>query len=211
MSDTPTHHQAEGFQAEILATKNPIALFKDWLAQAHSTESIDPNAISLATVDSQGLPNARMVLLKDITTEAFVFYTNYGSAKAAELDYAKKAAFVVHWKTQKRQIRVRGLVGKQDNERADAYFYSRHPQSQIGAWASQQSAPLKNRRELEDRVAELTAKFGDSPPRPPFWGGYCLYPLAVEFWQDGKDRLHDRFLFERATLNADWAITRLNP
>lgn len=191
--------------------ENPIVLFKDWMASAVGAEAIDPNAIALATVDLQGLPNVRMVLLKDITAEAFVFYTNYGSAKARELDFAKKAAFVVHWKAQGRQIRVRGLVSKQDGARADEYFNSRHPKSRLGAWASKQSEPLASREILEAQVAELESKWGDNIQRPPFWGGYCLYPLAVEFWQEGADRLHDRFLYQRATLSADWSVTRLYP
>lgn len=195
----------------IFAGDDPFAIARMWLADAERSEVNDPNAIALATVDADGLPNARMVLLKDIEDAAFVFYTNYGSAKAQEIAQAGKAAFVMHWKSLRRQIRVRGVVGREEGPQADAYFASRSLKSRLGAWASQQSQPLSSRGFLMAEVARVTAEKGLNPPRPPFWGGFRLVPLEIEFWADGAFRLHDRFRWRRATIGDGWEITRLNP
>ena len=152
-----------------------------------------------------------MVLLKEIEDAAFVFYTNYGSAKAQEIESAGKAAFVMHWKSLRRQIRVRGLVSREEGPQADAYYASRSLKSRLGAWASQQSQPLSSRGALMAEVAKVTAEKGLNPPRPPFWGGFRIAPLEIEFWADGAFRLHDRFRWRRATLGDAWEISRLNP
>lgn len=152
----------------IFAGEDPFEIARAWLAEAEKSEVNDPNAIALSTVDADGLPNARMVLLKDIEADAFVFYTNYGSQKATEIEAAGKAAFVMHWKSLRRQIRVRGVTEKEDGPAADAYFDLRSLKSRLGAWASDQSQPLKSRAELMGKVAKMTTKFGTNPPRPPF-------------------------------------------
>lgn len=195
----------------IFAGDDPFAIARQWLAAATDSEPNDPNAIALATVDAEGLPNARMVLLKAIEAGAFVFYTNYESAKAGELDGAGKAAFVMHWKSLRRQLRVRGTVNREDGPRADEYFASRSLKSRLGAWASRQSRPLSSRAALMAEVAKVTARHGTSPPRPPFWGGYRVTPLEIEFWADGAFRLHDRFRWRRETPADAWEIERLNP
>ena len=195
----------------IFAGDDPFALARDWLAEASETEINDPNAMALSTVDATGMPNARVVLLKDIEEGAFVFYTNYTSAKAAELESAGKAAFVIHWKSLGRQIRARGIITREDGEKADAYYASRSLKSRQGAWASDQSKPLSNRETLQRALVDAIAKHGDDPARPPFWGGYRLTPLELEFWCDGPARLHDRFQWRRASVDAPWDITRLNP
>lgn len=195
----------------IFAGDDPFALARSWLAEAQAVEPNDANAIALSTVDKDGLPNARMVLLKEIEDDAFVFYTNYGSAKAQELDHAGKAAFVMHWKSLRRQIRVRGVVTKEEGEQADAYYQSRSLKSRLGAWASAQSQPLSSRGNLMAEVAKVTATHGTSPSRPPFWGGYRIRPTEIEFWADGAFRLHDRFRWNRETCKSDWDILRLNP
>jgi pyridoxamine 5'-phosphate oxidase len=195
----------------IFAGDDPFALARDWLAEATDAEINDPNAMALSTVDADGLPNARVVLLKDIEDDAFVFYTNYTSAKAVELDIAGKAAFVVHWKSLRRQVRARGIITREDGEKADAYYASRSLKSRLGAWASDQSKPLENREVLERALEEATQTHGDDPARPPFWGGYRLTPLELEFWGDGEARLHNRFQWRRETIDAPWDIRRLNP
>jgi len=195
----------------IFIGDDPFGIARAWAAEAEGQEPNDPNAIALATVDASGLPNVRMVLLKEIEADAFVFYTNYGSTKAREIDSAGKAAFVMHWKSIRRQIRVRGLVEREDGPKADEYYASRSLKSRLGAWASQQSAPLSSRAELMAEVAKVTAQHGLNPARPPFWGGYRIRPLEIEFWADGAFRLHDRFRWRRATVDADWQIERLNP
>ena len=195
----------------IFAGDDPFALAKNWLAEAEQTEPNDPNAIALSTVDADGLPNARMVLLKDIEADAFVFYTNYDSAKGRELTASGKAAFVMHWKSLRRQIRVRGLVSREDGPKADAYYASRSVQSRLGAWASQQSQPLDSRATLVAAVARLTVSKGPNPARPPFWGGFRIVPLEIEFWADGAFRLHDRFQWTRKSAKDAWAVQRLNP
>lgn len=193
------------------AGDDPFALARAWMEEGVASELNDPNAIALATVDADGLPNVRMVLLKDIEDDAFVFYTNYGSQKAKELDAAGKAAFVLHHKSQRRQIRVRGVIAKEEGPKADAYYKSRSLKSRLGAWASRQSEPLASRAALMAEVAKVTATKGPDPDRPPFWGGYRLRPLELEFWADGAFRLHDRFRWRRATLADPWDIQRLNP
>lgn len=195
----------------IFAGDDPFAIARAWLAEAEQSEPSDPNAIALATVDESGLPNSRMVLLKEIEDGAFVFYTNYESVKAQELDQAGKAAFVMHWKSLRRQIRVRGTITREDGPQADEYYRSRSLKSRLGAWASQQSQPLESRGALMAEVAKITALKGPNPERPPFWGGYRLVPVEIEFWADGAFRLHDRFRWRRKDANAGWEILRLNP
>lgn len=193
------------------AGDDPFGIARRWLTEAEATEPNDPNAVALATVDADGLPNVRMVLLKEIEDAGFVFYTNYGSAKGQELEAAGKAALVMHWKSLRRQVRVRGLVEKEDGPQADAYFNSRSLQSRLGAWASRQSQELSSRAALMAKVAKVTAQKGANPPRPSFWGGFRIRPLEVEFWADGAFRLHDRFVWRRSTLEEPWEIMRLNP
>jgi len=195
----------------IFAGDDPFALAQSWLNEAEKTELNDANAMALSTVGADGMPNARMVLLKEIESNAFVFYTNYGSAKAQEIDSAGKAAFVMHWKSLRRQIRVRGVVSREDGPQADAYYQSRSLQSRLGAWASDQSKPLESRAALLAKVAKITASNGVMPKRPPFWGGYRIKPLEVEFWADGAYRLHDRFKWHRPQLEGEWVVDRLNP
>lgn len=195
----------------IFAGDDPFRIAQDWLAAAGKEEINDPNAIALATVDPDGLPNVRMVLLKEIEADAFVFYTNYTSAKGQELAASGKAAFVMHWKSLRRQIRVRGPVERVEGEQADAYYASRNLKSRLGAWASHQSQPLASRTALMTRVAQVTAEHGPNPKRPPFWGGFRIRPVEIEFWADGPFRLHDRFRWRRADPAAAWEIDRLNP
>ncbi|WP_323768653.1 pyridoxamine 5'-phosphate oxidase [Antarctobacter sp.] len=195
----------------IFAGDDPFVIAQNWLAEAVESEINDPNAIALSTVDVDGLPNARMVLLKEIEDAAFVFYTNYESKKAQEIDQAGKAAFVMHWKSLRRQIRVRGLVQKENGPQADAYYTSRSLKSRLGAWASHQSQPLSSRASLMAEVARITARHGTNPGRPPFWGGYRILPLEIEFWADGAFRLHDRFRWSRKDMSTPWEIVRLNP
>ncbi|MCA0919995.1 pyridoxamine 5'-phosphate oxidase [Pseudooceanicola nanhaiensis] len=195
----------------IFAGDDPFVLARSWLAEAEKTEPNDPNAIALSTVNADGLPNVRMVLLKEIEDAAFVFYTNYTSVKAQEIDGAGKAAFVWHSKTLRRQIRVRGTVTREDGEQADAYYASRSLKSRLGAWASHQSQPLSSRGALMAEVAKITAQKGTNPSRPTFWGGYRLTPVEIEFWADGAFRLHDRFRWTRPTKEDPWSTIRLNP
>ena len=195
----------------IFAGEDPFVLAREWLADAESTEPNDPSAIALATVDASGMPNVRMVLLKSIEDGAFVFYTNYGRRKAEELEAAGAAAIVLHWKTQRRQVRARGPVSRVEGPEADAYFASRSLQSRLGAWASRQSQPLESRGALLAEVARVTARHGTNPPRPPFWGGYRLAPLEMEFWADGPFRLHDRFRWTRPDVSSGWDVIRLSP
>lgn len=195
----------------IFAGNSPFEIARRWLAEAEPLEPNDPNAIALATVDPDGLPNARMVLLKDILDDSFVFYTNYTSAKGQEISASGSAAFVLHWKSLRRQIRVRGQAARFEGSEADAYYASRSLKSRLGAWSSPQSQPIASRASLMAEVARQTAKHGTNPPRPPFWGGVRIVPSEVEFWADGAFRLHDRFQWRRANPAGDWAITRLAP
>ena len=200
-----------GDRGGIFAGDDPFAIVRAWLDEATALEPNDPNAMALATVDAAGLPNVRMVLLKEVEADAFVFYTNYGSVKAGELDAAGKAALVLHWKSLRRQVRVRGLVEREAGPKADAYFASRSLKSRLGAWASRQSTPLASRGALMAKVARVTAQLGPAPARPPFWGGYRIRPLESEFWADGPFRLHDRFRWQRKRLTDNWEVQRLNP
>ncbi|MDR9428331.1 MAG: pyridoxamine 5'-phosphate oxidase [Salibaculum sp.] len=194
----------------IFAGDDPFEIARRWLAEAEKAEVNDPNAIALATTDAEGMPNARMVLLKEIEDDAFVFYTNYGSAKAAEIEATGTAAFVMHWKSLRRQIRVRGTVTREAGDKADAYYRSRSLKSRLGAWASRQSEPLSSRSALLADVARITAEKGTDPERPPFWGGYRIAPVQIEFWADGAFRLHDRFRWTRDA-KKNWSVQRLNP
>jgi len=200
----------------IFDTEDPYALARAWLEEAGKTEPEDANAVALATVDQHGLPNVRMVLLKEIEASqvkgGFVFYTNHESAKGLELKGQPKAAMVFHWKSLRRQIRIRGPVEQVAPKMSDEYYRSRAYQSRIGAWASRQSRPLANRRTLLAEVAKLAAKYPLNPPRPPHWGGYRIRPVEIEFWSNGDFRLHDRFRWTRLKPDADaWTVQRLNP
>ncbi len=195
----------------IFSGDDPFQIAQAWLAEATETEPNDPNAIALATSDASGLPNVRMVLLKEIEADAFVFYTNYESAKGQELANNPQAAFVMHWKTLRRQIRVRGAVIREEGPKADAYYESRALQSRIGAWASRQSHPLSSRESLMAEAAKMGLQHGTSPKRPSFWGGFRIVPSEIEFWADGAFRLHDRFRWTRENLNAAWSVVRLFP
>jgi pyridoxamine 5'-phosphate oxidase len=198
------------------AGDDPFAIAGAWLAEAEKSEPNDPTAMALATVDKTGLPNVRMVLLKEVepaaTGGAFVFYSNYESAKGEEIAATGKAALVLHWKSLRRQIRVRGLVERVGGAQADAYFNSRALQSRLGAIASKQSRPLRSRTALIAEVAKVAAKYKTHPPRPDHWGGFRIRPVEIEFWAEGDFRLHDRFRWTRAEVNGqDWRVTRLNP
>jgi pyridoxamine 5'-phosphate oxidase len=195
----------------IFAGEDPFALAQGWLTEAEATEPNDPNAIALATVDAGGMPNVRMVLLKEIEEDAFVFYTNYDSKKGQEISASGKAAFVLHWKSLRRQIRVRGLVEREDGPQADEYFASRSLKSRLGAWASRQSQPLSSREALMAEAAKVAVTKGPNPPRPPNWGGFRIRPLEIEFWADGAFRLHDRFRWSRGSDSEAWFVERLNP
>ncbi len=189
---------------------DPYRLFEAWLAEATKSELNDPNAMALATADADGLPDVRMVLLKGFDERGFVFYTNTESAKGQELAANPKAALLFHWKSLRRQVRVRGAVERVTDAEADAYFASRPRQSQLGAWASDQSREVEGRFVLERRVAELALKYGlSAPPRPPHWHGYRILPEVFEFWRDGAFRLHDRMQYRPA--GAGWTRARLFP
>jgi pyridoxamine 5'-phosphate oxidase len=191
---------------------DPLALFQEWFAQARAEELNDPDAMALATVDADGLPDVRMVLLKQPGPEGFVFYTNLESAKGRQLAANPKAALCFHWKSLRRQIRVRGRVEPVGDEEADAYFATRPKDSRIGAWASRQSRPLEGRFALEKEVARFAAKYALAPvPRPPFWSGFRLVPLTMEFWRDRPFRLHERLTYARADRNAPWKTEYLFP
>jgi pyridoxamine 5'-phosphate oxidase len=191
---------------------DPIALFASWFEAAQKNEPGDPDAMALATVDANGLPNVRMVLLKAAAPSGFVFYSNSESAKGQELRAKMQAAAVLHWKSLRRQVRLRGPVTLVDNAEADAYFASRPLQSRIGAWASQQSRPLESRFALEAAAAKYAEKFGlGEVPRPPHWFGYRISPLYLEFWSEGAFRLHDRIVFRRQTERDNWHKERLYP
>jgi len=198
-------------RSEIFDGDNPIAIIRRWQEEAWKSEPNDANAMALATVDETGLPNARMVLLKEIEDDAFVFYTNYESAKGAELAANANAAFVMHWKSLRRQVRVRGTVTHEDGPLADAYYESRPLQSRIGAWASAQSRPLKSREALVAEVAKMGLTHGTQPKRPPHWGGFRIVPVEIELWADGAFRLHDRFRWVKSGDRRAWQATRLAP
>ena len=190
---------------------DPFNLFGEWLKEAEASEPNDPNAMALATVDEEGLPNVRMVLLKGYDERGFVFYTNFESQKGQEILGTMKAALVFHWKSLRRQIRIEGSVAEVDPAMADAYFASRSRDSQLGAHASDQSAPLKSRTEFLARIAKTTARHLVGPvPRPPHWTGFCLTPTAFEFWMDRPFRLHERRRFTRLS-DGGWTSTLLYP
>lgn len=191
---------------------DPFAVFEEWFALAKESEPNDPHAMSLASVDDTGLPDVRMVLLNARDARGFCFFTNFGSAKGAQLQAHPQAAILFHWKSLRRQVRMRGPVEVLTSEEADTYFHSRPKGSQIASAASRQSRPLPNRGVLEQAVADLSAQVGDGPvPRPPHWSGFRLVPKAIEFWKDGQYRLHDRVLFTRADAAAPWDSQRLYP
>ena len=205
MSDT------ELTTGDFTESAEPFRLFADWLADATKSEPNDPNAVALATVDADGMPNVRMVLLKGFDERGFIFYTNLESAKGQELLSSMKAAMCFHWKSLRRQVRLRGPVEIVSKEEADAYFTTRPRGSRIGAWASKQSRPLEGRFALEKAVAEYTARYAIGEiPRPEHWSGFRIVPQTIEFWHDRPFRLHDRIVFSRAA-DGGWEKTRLYP
>jgi pyridoxamine 5'-phosphate oxidase len=218
MTDTPKDtFFAAPLAADFATAADPFALFEAWFTDAAKHEPNDPNAMAVATVDASGLPNVRMTLLKGLdeagsATRGFVFYTNFESAKGREILASQKAALCFHWKSLRRQVRVRGQVTPVSDREADAYFASRPRGSRLGAWASQQSRPLESRLALEKAVAAVTARFpiGDIP-RPPHWSGFRVVPLEMEFWHDRPFRLHDRVRFTRGAPTQQWVSARLYP
>ncbi len=199
------------FDKELFSGETPFDIFKRWLNEAKEKELSDPEAMALASVDQEGVPNVRIVLLRIIEKESFVFFTNYSSKKGNELLNSKKVAFNIHWKTLRRQVRVRGLIEKENGLVSDRYFNERPIGSKLGAWASRQSAVLENRQELLDRWKNFQEKFQDEIPRPDFWGGFRIKPTEIEFWAEGQYRLHDRFLWKKSKNKTDWESMRLNP
>ena len=213
MSETaPFQHPASPPPADFTSAEEPFALFRTWFKQATDAEAIDPNAMTVATVDDEGLPNLRMVLLKSFDEHGFVFYTNLGSQKGRELAAHPKCGLLFHWKSLARQIRIRGPVTRVTAAEADAYFATRPRQSQIGAWASNQSQPLESRFALEKAIALNAAKYGlGAVPRPPYWTGLRVTPMVMEFWQNQAFRLHDRIEFRRRAVETPWTKRRLYP
>jgi pyridoxamine 5'-phosphate oxidase len=204
--------EPESPSADFVGETDPYPIFERWMAEAQASEPNDANAMALATVDADGLPDVRMVLMKGVDRAGFVFYTNTESAKGRELTGNPKAAVVFHWKSLRRQVRVRGPVEQVTDEEADAYFQSRPRDSRIGAWASQQSRPLESRFALEKAVAMTAARYPlGTVPRPPYWTGYRIRPVYLEFWQDKPFRLHERTAFRRPAPEGPWATERLYP
>jgi pyridoxamine 5'-phosphate oxidase len=201
-----------GLKKDDLEENNPLILFEDWLTLANEQESNDPSAMALASVDADGMPNVRMVLMRRHDERGFVFFTNFESQKGEELLGQNKAAACFHWKSIRKSVRIRGLIEVVSDEEADEYFFSRPLGSRIGAWASKQSRELESRFALEKQVAKYTAKFGISKiPRPEYWSGFRIKPLSIEFWSDGKFRLHDRFKYDRTSPDQPWSMRRLFP
>lgn len=190
---------------------NPFEISKRWISEAEAGELNDPNAIALSTVSADGMPNVRMVLLKNIDHDAFVFFTNFNSKKATEILGCGKASFVWHSKYLRRQIRVRGFTSLESDQASDEYYNSRSLRSRLGAWASLQSTPLASREVLLDRVEKFSERFGDKPTRPEFWGGFRIVPAEIEFWAEGESRLHDRFLWVKGDKASNWNVERLYP
>jgi len=213
MTDTTSmKHQTPLTSGDFTAADEPFALFESWLNEAIKSEPNDPNAMALATVDPDGLPDVRMVLMKGFDTDGFVFYSHIASQKGRELAANPKAALLFHWKSLRRQVRIRGNVTPVTEAEADAYFATRPKQAQIGAWASKQSFPLESRLAFEKAVALYAAKYAiGSVPRPPRWSGYRIVPMLIEFWQDRPFRLHDRIEFRRDTPGSPWRKMRLYP
>lgn len=198
--------------AALFAVDEPFELFERWFKEAREKEPNDPNGMALATADASGFPDVRMVLLKGFDSAGFVFYTNSQSAKGAQLHENPRAALCFHWKSLRRQVRVRGDVSFVTDAEADAYFKSRDRGARLGAWASEQSRAMADRLALEKRIAEAALKYGVSEvPRPPHWRGYRLAPLSFEFWRDRPFRLHDRLVFQRDAVTASWRKSRLYP
>lgn len=207
-----THDGASGLRNSDPRENNPFTMFDEWLVQAHDQEPNDPTAMSLASVDDKGVPNIRMVLMRRHDERGIVFFTNFESQKGEELLSQKMAAAGFHWKSLRKTVRFRGIVETVSDEEADEYFYSRPRGSRIGAWASKQSRPLESRFALEKEVAKYAAKFGVAKvPRPDYWSGFRIKPLSIEFWSDGKYRLHDRIRFDREGLQDKWVSSRLYP
>ena len=213
MSDAaPIEHPTWLTGGDFTEAAEPLRLFAAWFAEAKRAEPVNPDAMTLGTVDPDGMPNARMVLLKGFDERGFVFYTNVDSIKGHELAGAPKAALTFYWKSLQRQVRVRGSVEAVSSEEADAYFASRSRMAQIGAWASKQSTALESRMAFEKAIARFTAKYAiGTVPRPPNWSGYRVVPREIEFWQERPFRLHDRISFARTSLSAPWTKTRLYP
>lgn len=208
----PIEHPSRLTSGDFTEADEPLRLFAAWFEEATRSEPRDPTAMSLATVDADGLPNVRMVLMKSFDERGFVFFTNTDSQKGQELERERKGALLFHWKSLNRQVRLRGPVERVEDAVADAYFATRPRLTQIGAWASKQSAPVESRHAFEKAIAFYAAKFAvGAVPRPPNWTGYLLRPLLIEFWQDRPFRLHDRVEFRRETLDQPWRKTRLYP